>query len=254
MKSAYRFGKAFLFAPSTAADACAHPDALRAGLTVYAVLAVLQLLTSWFNPLSFLDPNAPVLPPHGLTFWLRVALWEPVLMAMSVFFTVLVTDWMSSGWLPMKTAAATLWTAIPVAMTLAYADAHATLSRKVFVALLAVWAAPAVLLSRRIPEERWRKIGAFILGMSSIQIVCLVVEYATVVPMKSIKGFYAVSGLTLLWVLVAVGVGFRRLCATSTARAVLAFLFALLVSSVVPSLAYLLDLMPKEVLKVILYV
>jgi hypothetical protein len=54
--------------------------------------------------------------------------------------------------------------------------------------------------------------------------------------------------------LVVAGRGLRRLCETSTARAVLSFLFSVLLSSTVPALAYLLGLMPKEVLKVLIYV
>ena len=254
MKRAWEFGKLFLFSPSKAADACLKKEALVEGLKVYAVLAVAELISSWFDPLAFLDPNAPVLAPHGAAFWLRVAMWEPALFALSVFFTVLVLDWMREGWLPMKTAAATLWSALPAALAVYYASPSMALGKGVFIALLAVWAAPAVWLARRIPAERWRKVGIFLLGLSAIQLVCLSVEFLTVVPLRTIPGFYAVSFLTIGWMLACVGVGLRKLCAMSTARVVLGFLFAVLVSSIVPALAYLLGLMPKEVLKVVLYV
>ncbi|HEX4047291.1 MAG TPA: hypothetical protein VH309_05630 [Elusimicrobiota bacterium] len=254
MKRAWEFGWLFLFQPSKAADACARKNALADGLKVYAVLAVADLASSWFNPLAFLDPNAPVLAAHGLGFWLRVAMWEPVLFALSVFFTVLVLDWMREGWLPLKTAVATFWSAMPVALAVYYASPSMTLGRGIFIALLAVWAAPALWLSRRIPAERWRKVGVFLLGLSAIELVSLVLEFATVVPARSTIGFYVLSFATIGWLLVCVGIGLRKLCAMSTARVVLGFLFAVLVSSVVPALAYLLGLMPKEVLKVVLYV
>jgi hypothetical protein len=171
-----------------------------------------------------------------------------------VFFTVLVLDWMREGWLPLKTAAATLWSAVPAALAVYYASPSMTLGRGIFVALLAAWAAPAVWLSRRIPAEGWRRIGVFLLGLSAIQLVCLAVEFAAVMPARSMIGFYVLSFLEIAWLLVCVGIGLRRLCAMSTARVVLGFLFAVLVTSVVPALAYLLGLMPKEVLKVVLYV
>lgn len=255
MKRLVAFGKSFLFAPSAAADACARPDAWIDGLKIYALLAVAELAASWFDPLAFLDPTAPIAPAHGAAFWAVVAFWEPVLMALSVFFTVLVLEWMSEGWLPLKTAAATLWTAVPVAMTLAYADPKQTLGRKFFVALLAVWAAPAVVLSRRVSPERWRRVGAFLLGMSAIQLVGIAAEFVVVVPARSMAAFYAYSFVMLAWVAACFAIGMRRMGVTSSAaRAVLAFVFSLLVTSVVPSLAYLLGLMPKEVLKVVLYV
>jgi len=251
---AYEFGKLFLFQPSRAADACEKESALDDGLKVYALLAVAQLISSWFDPLAFLDPNAPILAPHGAAFWLRVAMWEPVLFGLSVFFTVLVLDWMREGWLPLKTATATFWAAFPAALAVYYASPSMTLGKWVFIALLAAWSAPALWLSRRIPAGRWRKVAAFLLGMSAIQLVCLAVEFATVVPLRTKAGFYALSFLSIGWLLACVGIGLRKLCGTSTARVVLGFLFAVLVSSIVPALAYLLGLMPKEVLKVVLYV
>ncbi|MFI5362626.1 MAG: hypothetical protein ACHQ49_11705 [Elusimicrobiota bacterium] len=254
MKSAWQFGKLFLFQPTKAADACLKKDALAAGLKVYALLAVAELISSWFDPLSFLDPNAPILAPHGASFWLRVAMWEPALFGLSVFFTVLVLHWMKEGWLPLKTAVATFWSAVPAALAVYYASPSMALGKGYFIAMLAVWAAPALWLSRRIPAEEWRKVGVFLLGLSAIQFVCLAAEFATVVPLRSTVGFYVLSFLEIAWLLVCVGVGMRKLCGVSTARAVLGFLFAVLVGSVVPALAYLLGLMPKEVLKVVLYV
>lgn len=254
MKRAWEFGKLFLFSPSKAADACLKKESLADGLKLYALLAVAELASSWFNPLSFLDPNAPVLPPHGLGFWLRVAAWEPVLFVFSVIVTVLVLDWMRDGWLPLKTATATLWSAVPVILALRYVAPAMAFGRGASIALLAAWTAPAVWLARRVPAERWRKIGVFLLGLSAIQLVTLILEFATVVPLRSLHGFYALSFLTIGWLLVCVGVGLRKLCQTSTARVVLGFLFAVLVVSVIPPVAYLLGLMPMEVLKIVLYV
>jgi hypothetical protein len=254
MKRAWEFGKLFLFSPSSAADACLKNESLVDGLKIYAVLAVAELISSHFNPLAFLDPTAPILPPHGFGFWLRVAMWEPVLFALSVFFTVLVLEWMRDGWLPLKTAAATLWSAVPVILSLRYVSPAMAFGRGLSIALLAVWAAPALFLARRVPAERWRKAGVFLLGLSAIQIVCLAAEFLTVVPLRSLTGFYVLSFVSIAWLLVCVGIGLRKLFDTSTARVVLGFLFAVLVSSVIPALAFLLGLMPMEVLKIVLYV
>ena len=69
MKRFFSFVRSFVVAPSEAADDCLRPDAWKDALAVYAVLAVLQLLSSMFDPLAFLDPNAPVRPPHTAGFW-----------------------------------------------------------------------------------------------------------------------------------------------------------------------------------------
>ena len=252
--STWEFGKLFLFRPSEAADACHSKDALKNGLIIYAVLAVAELISSWFNPLAFLDPNAPVMAPHTALFWLRVAMWEPVLFGLSVIITVLILDWMREGWLPLKTAAATLWSAVPVILALRYVAPAMAFGKGATIALLALWVIPAAALARRVPLERWRKIGVFLLGLNAIQIVCLAAEFVTVVPARSLHGFYALSFLTIAWLLVCVGVGLRKLCETSTARVVLGFLFSVLVISVVPAVAYLVGLMPMEVLKIVLYV
>ena len=254
MKRAWEFAKLFLFSPSKAADACLKKESLADGLKLYAVLAVAELVSSWFNPLSFLDPNAPRLPHYDAGFWLRVAMWEPVLFALSVAVTVLVLEWMRDGWLPLKTATATLWSAIPMILALRYIAPNMALGKGVSIALLAAWTAPAIWLSRKVPSDRWRKIGAFLLGLSAIQFVTLILEFATVVPLRTLNGFYALSFLTIGWLLVCVGIGLRKLYATSTARVVLGFLFSMIVVSLIPLVATLLGLMPMEVLKVVLYV
>jgi len=254
MKRVWEFSKLFLFSPSKAADACLKKEALADGLKLYVLFAAAELASSWFNPLSFLDPNAPVQQPYGLGFWLRVGMWEPVLFGISVIVTVLVLDWMREGWLPLKTATATLWSAIPMILALRYIAPAMALGKGVTIVLLIAWAVPAFWLSRRIPGERWRKIGVFLLGLNAIQLVTLLVEFATVVPMRSLHGFYALSFLTIGWLLVCVGIGLRKLCATSTPRVVLGYLFAILVVSVIPVVAFLLGLMPMEVLKIVLYV
>ncbi len=55
-------------------------------------------------------PSAPSTARRSGCAW---RLWEPVLFGLSVFFTVLVLDWMREGWLPLKTAVATtFWSAV----------------------------------------------------------------------------------------------------------------------------------------------
>jgi hypothetical protein len=254
MRRAWEFSKLFLFHPAKAADACLAPGALADGLRLYAVFAAATLCSAWVNPLAFLDPNAPILPPHGLGFWLRVALWEPVLFGLSVFFTVLVLDWMREGWLFRKLAVATLWVLAPAALAAYYLAPTTTVGRPFFVLLLAAWCSPALWLARRIPAGDWRKIGIFLLGLNAIEIVCLFVEYLTVMPLRSTAGFYVLSGASVVWMLAGAGIGLRKLCAMSTARVILGFLLAVVSVPIAIFVAYALGLMPLEVLKVLIYV
>jgi hypothetical protein len=253
MKQALSFGRLFLFSPSKAAEACERPDAWRHGLKIYAVLMPLQLASAWFNPLSFLDPNAPVGTAYGALFWLRVAMWQPVIFALSVFFLALTLEWLREGSLPVKAASTAAWAAVPLGISAYYAPQDSP-PRLLFIFLLAAWLVPGILVARRVPAERWRKIATFMLGLCALQVVVLAAEYLTVVPARSYRGFVAFSLVSVVWLLAVASGGLRRLVGMPTPRVVLAFLLATIVILVVPALAFLLGLMPKEVLKVVIFV
>jgi hypothetical protein len=252
MKKAFEFGRLFLFQPSRAAEACENERAIDSGLKIYAVWVVASLAYLWLKPYDFPDVNAPV-PAHaeGFGFWLRVALWEPVLAVMNVALTALVLEWMREGWLPVRTAVATLWSAVPLLLTVGYTKYD--LPRAAFGALLIVWAVPGVLVARRVPTGEWRKVAAFLLGLNAVGLVLLIPEIAAT-ALRSDLLYKASLFASVAWLLVCGGVGLSRLCRISAARAVLAFLFANLVLNLVIAAAYLLHWLPLEVLKVLVYV
>ncbi len=254
MRKLVEFARLFIFSPGKAAEACGRPGAWMQGLRVGLLFIVIQVFVSSLNPLSFMDPTAPLAQAHNFGFWLTVGACEPLLMCLSIFFTVLLFEWMRTGWLPLKTAAATMWCAFLIGLTLVYARSGLNLSKAFFLALLCLWLLPTIAFSRRIAREQWLRMATFLLGLSVIQIICLILELAVVAPTRSTAAFYAVCLTTLLWMLGFFGAGMRQMTGTSSARSVLAFIFAMIVSSVFPILAYLLGLMPKEVLKVILFV
>lgn len=253
MRKALEFGRLFLFSPEKAAAACERPDAPALGLRLYALLLPLQLASAWFNPLSFLDPNAPARVAYGALFWARVALWQPVIFAMSVFIVVVVLEWLREGSLPVKLWTTVAWAAVPLASAAYYAPQDSP-PRLLFLFILAAWLVPAVLVARRVPPDRWRKIASFMLGLCALQLAVLAAEYLTVVPARSYWGFFAFSILTLIWLLVVASAGLRRVAAMPTPRAALGFFLAMIVIIVVPSLAFMLGLMPKDVLKVVIFV
>lgn len=253
MKKILNFGRLFLFSPSEAAAACENDTAWKLGLKLYAVLMPLQLASSWFNPLSFLDPLAPVGKAYGAMFWVQVAFWQPVVFALSIFFIVVTLEWLRLGSLPIKLATTAAWAAVPLGLIAYYAPQDSP-PRLLFIFVFVAWIIPAILIARRVPTERWMKIATFMLGLCALQITLLAVEYLTVVPVHSYWGFVTFSIVTLLWMLTVASIGLQRLVKMSTPRVALAFFLASLVIFVVPSLAFMLGLMPKEVLKVVIFV
>ncbi|MDE2509819.1 MAG: hypothetical protein KGL74_01735 [Elusimicrobia bacterium] len=252
MNKAIEFGKKFLFHPADAADACASKTAVDEGLKVYAAWVVVSLAYLWLKPHDFPDAAAPVAAqPEGPAFWLRVACWEPLLAALNIALTAMVLEWMREGWLPLKTAVATLWSAVPLILTYAYT--RTGMSRLVFGTLIILWSLPGLYVARRVPGGEWRKVTAFLLGLNAIGLVLLVPEIAAAV-LRSDHLYKATLFASVGWLLACGGIGLSRLCRTSTARAVLAFLFANLVLNLVIAAAFLLHWVPMEVLKVLVYV
>ena len=252
MKRAFDFGRLFLFQPVRAAQECLRADALGDGLKVYAAWVAFSLLYLWLKPFDFPDANAAIpARAQGLTFWMKVALWEPVLAALNIALTGLVLRWMRDGWLPLKTAAATLWCSLPLVLTVAYT--RSAIPKTVFAVLLVAWAVPGILYARRIPGSDWRHTTTFLLGLNAVGLVLLTAQAAAVV-VRSDALYKGALVLTVGWLLACGGVGLKNLAKTSLPRAVLAFLFANLALNLVLAAAFLLGWLPMEVLKVLVYV
>lgn len=243
--------KLFLIDPEGAAKRCRQDDALLDALKIYALWAVLSLAFARFSPLDYLDPNAPVLPAKSAGFWLRVLLWEPVLFSLGIASTSLAVYWLKDGWLALKAAVATAWTAAPLILTIAYT--RDSLSKPAFAAAMLAWLALGVWAGRRIPRQDWRPLASFLLAMNAIGIVSLLPQ-AIVISARSLKAYYAVALVVTLWTLAVAGRGLRELCAIPLPRAVLAFLFGFAALLCFMVAAYFLGWLPMEVLKVLIYV
>jgi hypothetical protein len=248
-----RFGALFLYRPSDAADACREDRALRDGLLVYLAWVAASLLYLSLKPYDFPNANASVPPSAflGAGLWLKVALWEPVLAVLTIASTGLVLGWMRDGWLPVKTATATLWSAVPLILTIAYV--RTGMGRLPFGAAMIAWMVPGALVARRVDRAEWRRVAAFLLGLNAVALVGLVPEAAAIL-LRSVLLYKAAMGLSVVWLLASAGYGLRRLCGMSLARALLAFVFANLALNVAIAAAYLLHWLPMEVLKVLVYV
>jgi len=252
MKRTIDFARLFLFHPSRAAEECLREDSLSDGLKVYAAWVVASLLYLWLKPFDFPDTNAAIpARVQGLSFWMEVALWEPVLAALNIALTGLVLRWMRDGWLPLKTAAATLWCSVPLMLTVAYT--RSAIPKSVFAILFVVWAVPGVLYARRIPGQEWRRITTFLLGLNAVGLLLLSTQVLAAL-MRNEPLYKASLVLTVGWLLACGGIGLKTLAKTSMPRAVLAFLFANLALNLVLAAAFLLGWLPMEVLKVLVYV
>jgi len=252
MKKALAFGRLFLFQPSRAAEACLREESLAEGLSVYAAWVLLSLIYLRFKPFDFPDVNAAVpARVQGLAFWAKVAVWEPVLAALNIALTGLVLRWMRDGWLPLKTASATLWCSLPLVFTIAYT--RSAISKPVFAVLLVAWAVPGALYARRIPGEDWRRVTSFLLGLNAVGIALLLPQ-AAAAALRSDMLYKASLLLTVVWLISCAGTGLKSLAKTSLPRAALAFLFANLALNLVLAAAFLLGWLPMEVLKILVYV
>lgn len=252
MKRAFAFGRLFIFQPARAAQECLRSDALGDALKVYAAWVAASLLYLWLKPFDFPDANAAIpTRVQGFSFWLKVALWEPVLAALNIALTGLVLRWMRDGWLPLKTAAATLWCALPLILTVAYT--RSAISKTAFAVLFVAWAVPGVLYARRIPGPEWRRTTTFLLGLNAVGLILLGAQ-AAVVLARSDALYKGSLVLTVAWLLACGGTGLKTLAKTSLPRAVLAFLFANLALNLVLAAAFLLGWLPMEILKVLVYV
>lgn len=252
MKQALAFGRLFLFSPAKAASACATDRALRDAAVVYGLTLLGAAVFYRLKPYDFPDANAAVpMGPQGLLFWLKVMLWQPLLMAALIAFCGVLLRWLKDGWLPVKAVSAVAWSAAPLILTVFYAR-HA-LPKAAFAVLMILWAVPAALVARTVPAREWRPLAAFLLGLNAVQLAALFPE-TVVTAMRWEAGYKGVVGLAGLWMLVGGALGLKTLPPQRPLpRAMLALLFALVLQIVVVVAAFMLGWLPVETLKALLY-
>ncbi len=252
MSSALRFGRLFLFSPAKAAAACATDRALRDSLIVYGLTLLGAALFQHWKPYDFPDAAAAVpLGPQGMLFWLKVMLWQPLLMAALIAFAGVLLRWLRDGWLPLKVASSVFWCAAPMILTVFYVKN--AIPKPAFAALMLLWAAPGVVVGRGVPAAQWRPLAAFLLGLNAIQLAALFPE-TVVTAMRWEAGYKAVVGAAGFWMLIGGALGLKALAPSRPlARAALPLLFALVLQIVVVIAAFMLGWLPVETLKALLY-
>lgn len=252
MKRALLFGRRFLFMPSKAAAACVEESALADGLAIYAAALLASAVFLRLKPYDFPDANAAApLGPQGILFWLKVMMWQPLLMAALIGFCGALLRWLKDGWLPLKIASSLAWSALPLILTLLYV--RNVLTKPAFAVLLAMWTAPAIFIGRGVSAREWRALAAFLLGLNVIELAALPPQ-AAVALLRWEAGYKGVVGLAGLWMLLSGALGLKALPPSRPlARALLALLFALVLQVTVVIAAFMLGWLPSETLKALLY-
>ena len=252
MRKTVNFGRLFLFSPAKAAAACTEERALFDALKIYGLTLLTAAIFYRFKPYDFPDANAAVpMGPQSLFFWLKVMLWQPLLMAALVAFAAALMRWMKDGWLPVKVATSFFWCAIPLILTVLYVKNG--IPKSVFAVLMIAWAVPGVYVGRGIPFQEWRLLATFLLGINVIQLAALLPE-SVVTLMRWEAGYKAVVGLAGFWMLIGGALGLKALPPhRPLPRALLPLLFALVLQIEVVIAAFMLGWLPVETLKALLY-
>lgn len=252
MRKALSFGRLFLFSPAKAAAACESDRALLDACKLYGLTLLASAVFYRFKPYDFPDANAAVpMGPQGILFWLKVMLWQPLLMGALIAFCAVLLRWMKDGWLPLKVATSFFWSAVPLILTIFYVKN--ALPKPLFAGLMIVWAAPGVHVARGVPARDWRLVAAFLLGLNVIQLAAIPPE-AVVTMMRWEAGYKAVVGVAGFWMLVGGALGLKALPPQRPLpRALLPLLFALVLQIVVVVAAFMLGWLPVETLKALLY-
>ncbi len=252
MRKTLRFASLFVFSPAKAAAACVEDGALLEGLKVYGLALFAAIIFYRFKPYDFPDANAAVpMVSQGLLFWLKVMLWQPLLMGALIGFCGVLLRWTKDGWLPVKLATSFFWSAIPLILTVFYVKN--VLPKAYFSIFLVVWALPGLMIARRVCAREWRVLAAFLLGLNAVELAAMFPE-AVVTLMRWEAGYKGVIGLAGFWMLIGGALGLKSLLpGRPLPRALLPLLFALVLQITVVVAAFMLGWLPVETLKALLY-
>ena len=245
----FALGWAALRSPSRAADEARKPGGAVPALWVYLAFTVGYLLFFWLKPFDFPDRNAPFPSEmQGLWFWFRVMLWQPPLELAWMAFLLGLVEWFRQGKLGVRMVVGVAWTAFPFILMAAYRDAP----KAAFAAGSAVWIGLFIPLWKRAATSDWKPLVVLMLALNAIGIA-LLAPMALAVAIDQ-PGFFTFSqAVGGLWMLVAGALALRKLSGLRLPRAFMAVLFSMFLQIAFAFTLHLLGLVPKEILKALLY-
>ncbi|MDD5629166.1 MAG: hypothetical protein PHU21_08875 [Elusimicrobia bacterium] len=281
----WRLAKLFLRSPARAADACRDDENLAPGFWIYAAFTLLMMLFFALKPFDFPDANAPYpRGAQGLMFWFKVMMWQPPLEAAWMALLLGLVVWFRQGSLPVRLAAGVAWTAVPFVLMAVYAAVGADASRAVAELAkgaagaaradaearvvagaravtmakwalglgTAAWIGLFVPLWRRLTRREVMPVVGFMLGVNAIG-VAMLTPMALATAWRSSNFFMAAQVAAGFWLLGALTLGLREATGLRLPRAFMAVLLSMFLQIAVAFTLHLLGLVPKDILKALLY-
>jgi len=240
-----------LFAPGAAADLAREPGSLAPAAWLYvAFLLGTALLYSW-KPFDFPDRNAPFpADTQNLWFWLKVMAWQPPLEAAWVVFLLAQLQWLKAGKMFWRLLGGVVATAAPFILLVVYTQGG--LGKPAYAAGMAAWLALVIYWARLVPRELWRPVFALMLALNVIGLLSLA-PMAIAVPLESDQLFKAAQIVSGLWVLLSGTIALRALAGQRLPRCFMAVLFSMFMQIAFAFALHMLGLVPKDILKALLY-
>lgn len=252
LKSIIVLGRRALFSPTRTASESGKAETLRPAILLYAAFLLGYTLFFWVKPLDFPDTGAVVSDQSlGLVFWIKVMLWQPPLEAAWIIFLMGFVAWFQKGGLPVRLVAGAAWTALPFILMAAYLQKNGIPKWAFAAGALGSFALFYPVL-RKTPAAAWRPVVAFMLSINVIGLVLLLPMSAAVLIRHT--GFFDCSQIAGgLWILGVGTLGLRELTGLRLPRAFMALLFSMFFQVALAFSLHLLGIVPKEILKALLY-
>ena len=242
----------YLFSPSRGAEENRENGNIPSNLILYAFFLTASLIFYWLKPWDFPDQYAPFPREfQGFFFWFRVMLWQPPLEIAWILCLLGLVSWLEKGNLVIKLTSALAWTASPFILIILFAQKHG-IPKPLFILGEIISFGLFIPLLRRLKKEDWLPVSGFMLGLNVIGFVIIIPMAASVFLNSSIifNGSQILGGLWMLW---GGMMGLRALKGMRLSRAFLAMLFSLLFQIAFAFALYFIGIVPKEILKALLY-
>jgi hypothetical protein len=237
--------------PTAGAEKVKPKEAFLPAVKVYAAFLLLYALFFWLKPFDFPDPNVGVpRESQNLLFWLKVMSFQPLLEVAWVVFLYGMARWFSAGTLALRMTAAVFAAAAPFILILLYYQNF--IPKSLFALGAAAWIGFSLWYAKGQSWEPLRELLAFMLALNAVGIA-LLVPMVLFTAMRSQQLFMLSQGLGGFWLLGAGALGLRQLTGLRMSRAFMAMLLSMFLQIAFAFTLHLLGVVPKEILKAILY-
>jgi len=235
-----------------AAKASRQEDNFVPCLAIYLAFTLGYMLFFRFKPFDFPDQNAAFpREPQTLMFWFKTMLWQPPLEAAWVAFLLGLAAWFRSGRLPARLLGAVAWCAAPFVLMAAYA-AHAGIGKAALAAGSLVWLGLFLPLWLRATRAEALPVLNFMLGVNAVGAAVLA-PMILAVWLRGSALFMAAQAAGGFWILGCATLGLRELTGLRLPRAFMAVLLSMFFQIALAFTLHLLGVVPKDILKALLY-